>query len=215
MDRTFATRLTSLVLVFVVLFGCVFSTGCSGVQKALETVAATQAEAEKLGKDLGDVEKQLGQIRQDYADAKKENNVEKMQAALIAFEKLIVLYNSKKDAFENAVNLWEKAKVQLSNAKSTEEYIGGIFGIVLSVITGGGLGFLRGRSGKAALEGSLEGAQSVIEIQRGALAKTAANVDLKLLSTTPDPKGFRELQVSSLNAEEFAALQAARGKPVS
>lgn len=203
----------SFLVLLVVMFTCtVFLTGCPSIQKALDTEAATRADAEKLGKELGEIESRLEQIKKDYDAAKKENSTEKMAAAVSAFNEVLKLYDEKRGTYNLAVDTWKNAAKQLESAKSTNDYIGAVIGIVVGALTGGVGGFVRGKTGKAALEGALDSTKGRLQAAVGALTKTASNVDLFLDGEDPKVREFKRSQLTALNTQELAALQGARGK---
>jgi len=192
------SKLLTISLFLMLLAPVPFLTGCAllaGTQKAVEAYEATKADVDKASAELEKLTKELTDVKTQYDAAVKAGDTTKAGALLQTGQQLLAQWEQAKAAFEASKDALQNAIKRVQDSKSTEDYIGNIFGVILGAVGGIAGGF--GKWGKTL--GDLA----------NAVKKTASNVD----SAVPDDKweAFTKAQRDSMTPAEKAAFNKAAG----
>jgi hypothetical protein len=214
------TVIMSSIFVVLASLGGVFLPGCAGFKAAQQAYEQSVDDAEKIaeqGKKLAEEIKliyaDIDRIYDEYQLATKNGDTTKAAALLKAGQDALRLVANKKlllveaeKAFEMAKDFVSKARKRAEDAKSSEEYIGNIFGTIMAAVGSifgvGGLAVGVNQRGKATAE------RKDYEVLASAAKKTASNVD----AFVPEDKwpAFLAAQNASMTAAEIAEMDYAR-----
>ncbi|MCB9895924.1 MAG: hypothetical protein H6839_15865 [Planctomycetes bacterium] len=122
--------------------------GCTSLQYALETAERTRDAMESAGAELRDAMEIAQKARDEYVEALKDGDGDRVQAALVALQAAEDERRTRELRFEQTQKAFDTAKHELDRAKAEDNYLEGVLGILLGGLIGGGGGFLTGRKKK-------------------------------------------------------------------
>ena len=122
--------------------------GCTSLQYALETAERTRDAMEAAGVELRDAMDITQKARDEYIQALKDGDGDRVQAALVALQAAEDERRNRELRFEQTQKAFDAAKSELDRAKAEDNYLEGLLGIFLGGLLGGGGGFITGRKKK-------------------------------------------------------------------
>lgn len=162
--------ITTTLLCLLVCIGTVFLTGCpllAGTAKAAEAYEQTEKDVAAAKQAVTKLAEEMAGIKREYDAAVKAGDTTKAQLLFQAGTQAMAKYEAANEAFETSKTALNNAIQRFKDSKSTEDYLGNIFGILAGVAGGllGGGGGVGGFLGKK------------LQTLGSAVKKTAANVD--------------------------------------
>jgi len=119
--------------------------GCSSLQYAMETAERSREAMEQAGAELREAMEVAGKAREEYIVALKDGDGDKVQAALVALQAAEDERRARELRFEQTQQAFDVARNELERAKAEDNYLEGVFGLLIGGLLGGGGGFLTGR----------------------------------------------------------------------
>jgi hypothetical protein len=128
---------------------CLFMlAGCSSLQYALETAERTRDAMEAAGVELREAMDVASLAREEYIEALKEGDQNKVMAALAALQSAEDERRARELKFDETRRAFDVAKTELERAKAQDSYLEGLLGLLIGGLLGGGGGFVTGRRHK-------------------------------------------------------------------
>lgn len=197
--------ISMLFLSLLVCAGTVSLTGCqllAGTAKAAEAYEQTEKDVAEAKKAVTALAEEMTGIKRDYDAAVKAGDTAKAQLLLQTGAQVLAKYEIANNAFEASKTALNNAIQRLKDSKSTEDYLGNIFGILAGVAGGllGGAGGAGGLLGKK------------LQTLGAAVKKTAGNVDTFVPEASWE--AFTKAQREGMSPAERAAFDRAAGLTV-
>lgn len=124
-----------------------FATGCSSFQKALEVAERTRAEMEAAGAEAREAYETANTARKRYEAALEEGDGDEITAALAALREAESQARERELKLDATRRAYDTAEAELERARREGNPIETGIGLLLSLVIGGGGGFLAGKRG--------------------------------------------------------------------
>ena len=125
-------------ILLVVLLGTLLISGCGALQRAQETFERTEAAMSASREEIKATLNVLNRAISAYEEALAGEDGGTIAAAKAALEEAKYLWEQDQVKFKATIAAYDVAKGELKNAKTAEDYLGTVLGLLGALFLGGG-----------------------------------------------------------------------------